>query len=569
VTERLRGLAQNGAVVLAVPALLFAVVRPDWYYVQNGLDPFFYTGYVQNFDNIFHASGAEHYFISRWSIYLPQRVLFQVFGDATAAYLVMRWIGAGLIVAAVSVLAARQGRRRSDAVALAALVLLMPMSIRALFADYSDAVVLPAGIALLVLLVCWPDDWRAAAGAGALAGLMVVANPFAITVAAATTPFWLRRVERRSWLSLLAAAAAAGAIVLAAGWLLFRWRYGIPNVYQPTLDFLRERGTQEDPLKSPRLLWLGYRLWIYLPPLVVLAYVLLCRRIREARTSIGDALIGTCALQWTIQFWFQFARRGSTLEISYYWSYALPSFCLAFCVVAGIVASRAHRAVLPGLTAAIVVLLALSDGPMPEVFQSWLDALAAVALVVVVAGRIVSRRPGAVAAVVVVLVLVLQFGSPRPEPMAEGELRVLSSYELVYDNHSDGIDSFRDVVWFDELMDGLPVPVARSAVFWYERPIGARMAAIHGAQVTGRWLLPIIGEAPPTEPFPTDLVNAITAGQIPTIVAIGPAEEVAAVRRQFEAANPEMREVVLAPVPGEDDLLVGVISSLAGPQKTP
>ena len=43
------------------------------------LDPFFYTGYAQNFTELFHAAGVRHYFISRWSIYLPQRALLALF----------------------------------------------------------------------------------------------------------------------------------------------------------------------------------------------------------------------------------------------------------------------------------------------------------------------------------------------------------------------------------------------------------------------------------------------------------------------------------------------------------
>ncbi len=550
------------AIVVLLPPVLFAVVRPDWFYVQNGLDPFFYTGYVQNFDNIFHAAGDHHYFISRWSIYLPQRVLLAVLGSPTAAYLGMRWIGASCLVSAVVVLGDAMRWRRSDVVALASLVLVMPMSIRGLFTDYSDAVVFPAGALVLVLLARWPERRRAAGAAGALAALMVVANPYAVTVVVATAPWWLRRVARRTWAQLVGVAAATGFGVIAAGWLVFRWRYDVPDVYQPTIDFLREQGTANDPLKSPRLLWLGYRLWIYLPPLVVIAHQVLRRRFHHEFGAMADALVGTCALQWVIQLWFQFSRHGSTLEISYYWSYILPSFCVAFCAVVGSVATRARRSTLPGVAVVLVLATAVSDGPTPEVFQSWIDALVVVLAIGYALRRVVVPRPGVAVAVGIVLTFAVQIGSPRPEPVAAGELRVLSSYELVYDDRSDGITSFHDVTWFDELMDDLPEAVARSAVFWYERPVGARMAAMFGAQVSGRWLLPIIGDTPPTEPFPADLVNAIAAGQIPTIVAIGPAAAVAAIEDQFEAANPQMRQVTVAPVPGEADLVVGVVSAL-------
>ena len=136
-TSRARSVGSAVAISFLVPLVLFVVVRPDWYYVQNGLDPFFYTGYAQNFTEIFYAAGAEHYFISRWTIYLPQRALLALFDDPTAAFLLFRWAGAALIVASVLALGRRRWRR-ADAVALVALCLVMPKGSRLIAASLLD-----------------------------------------------------------------------------------------------------------------------------------------------------------------------------------------------------------------------------------------------------------------------------------------------------------------------------------------------------------------------------------------------------------------------------------------------
>jgi hypothetical protein len=549
-----------GAVV--VPIALFGVVQPDWYYMQNGLDPFFYTGYVQNFQNLFHAVGDDHYFISRWTIYLPQRLLLSIFDDPKAAFLLFRWFGASVIVA--SVLSLHRDRwRKSDALALAALVLVMPISLRALLTDYSDAVVFPLGTAMIVLLAVHPERRRAAAMAGALLGAIVVANPFGATLAVAAAPFWLNRVPRRRWLPLLAAAAAGGAVVVVSGLLFFRWRYGIPNIYAPTIDFIRDQGTSPDPLKSPRLWWLGYRLWIYLPPLLVAAYHVMRRRYHFEFSGAERAIVSTCTLQYLIQVWYQFSLHGSSLELSYYWSYIAPAFGLTFCVVVGALAQRCGRWHLPAVTVVVVVALRVIGSPTPEVFQSWIDAMIVVGVLAYVASRIIASRPALVSIAFVGLIVLVQTSAPRPEPILPGEYRVQSAYELLYDNdRSSGVRTFEDVTWFVDEMERVPEPVVRSAMLWFNTELGARMAAMFGAQVSGRSYNPDWSANVATDPLRPDVVAALEAGRLTSIIVIGTAADVQAVTDQFWFAEPTLNLVLDAAAPNQSTIYVQVLSTL-------
>lgn len=548
--------------VVVLPAVLFVVLQPDWYYLQNGLDPFFYTGYVQNFQNLFHAVGDRHYFISRWTIYLPQRLLLMLVDDPKLAFLLFRWIGAGVVAGAVLRLG-RDRWRRADSIAMAAIVLMMPISIRALLTDYSDAVMFPLGAALLALLALHPDRLRSAAVAGALGAAIVVANPFGATVAIAAAPFWLRRVPRRRWLVLLGAAAGGAVVVVIGGLLFFRWRYGVPNVYAPTIDFVRTRRAEQDPLKSPRLWWLGYRLWIYLPALLIAVYHAMRRWCHFEFDAVERAVVSTCALQYAIQIWVQFARHGDTLEISYYWSYIVPSFALTFCVVAGALAQRCGRRHLPAISVALAVAIRVIGSPTPELFQSWLDAVIVLGGGAYLARRMVVSRPALVSTGLIGALVLLQTSSPRPEPILPGELRVLSSYELVYEGQSSvGVQSFETVTWFVKAMNDVPEPVTRSAVFWYNTAIGARMSAMFGVQVSGRWLNPSWESNVATDPFPPDVVIAIQAGNAPTIVVIGSAADARAIADQIVQVEPKMRLVYEATAPDEPDTVVEVLSTV-------
>lgn len=550
------------AIAVLLPVVLFVLVRPDWYYLQNGLDPFFYTGYVQNFQNIFHAAGTRHYFISRWTIYLPQRLIFEIIGDPKLAFLIFRWIGAGLVTSTILWIG-RSRWRLSDGVALAAVALMMPISIRALFSDYSDAVAFPLGTFLIALLILQPNRLRAAAIAGALFGAIIIANPFGATIAIAAVPFWLIRVPRKRWAPLISAAVIGAAAVLLGGMAFFRWRYGVGNIYSPTIDFIRTRSTVRDPLKSPRLWWLGYRLWIYLPGLLIITFHAMRRYGRFEFGMVERAVVSTCTLQYAIQIWFQFARHGSTLEISYYWSYIAPSMVLTFCVVVGALVQRCHRWLLPAIALALLGAASLTGGETPEVFQSWIDALVLLGVGAFGVRRAIARAPGFAPSALVGAVILLQTGSPRPEPILPDELRVLSSYELVYDDSdSVGVRSFEAATWFVEALSEVPEPVVRSAVFWYNSPMGARLSAVFGTQVSGRWLNPLLPSGVASDPFPQAVINSIQSGEIPTIIAIGSLADVGAIVDQFVRIEPNMRVVFEASVPTDPDVVVKILSLL-------
>jgi hypothetical protein len=439
----------------------------------------------------------------------------------------------------------------------------MPMTIRTLLTDYSDAVVFPLGTALIAVLALYPDRARAAALAGALGGAMVVANPFGATIALAAAPLWLRRVPVSRWATLVAASAAGALVVVLGGMAFFRWRYGLANVYSPTIDFIRTKGTSQDPLKSPRLWWLGYRLWIYVPGLTLGVFYAMRRWGRFKFDSAELAIAGTCLVQYVFQIWFQFSRHGTSLEISYYWSYIMPSFALTFCIVAGALAKACGPRHLPSVALICVLLIRIIGSPTPEIIQSWIDGLLLIVLCGYVGRRTFKSRPALASIGLVGAVFLPQTSGPRPEPILPDELRVLSSYELVYRQQSSpGIESFDAATWFVGAMDRLPEPVVRSAVFWYEGAIPARMSAMFGVQVSGRWLNPGMGASSPMDPFPPDVRNAILAGDIPTIVAIGPASDVEAMARQFAEIEPRMHQWLAEAVPHQDGLEVRVLSTL-------
>ncbi len=551
---------QTTILSIVVPAVLFVVVHPDWYYIQNGIDTFFYTAYVENFQNVIASAGDRHYFISRWTIYMPQRLLLEVLGSPRRAYTAFRWICAAIVMATVISLGRRLWRP-SHAVALGCAVLVMPMVLRPMFSDYSGTVVFPLGVCSIMLLAVHGDNAVTALVVGALGGAMMVANPFGIVVVLCAVPFWLAPLPWRRRVGLAGLVGVGALVVVLFGLFLFRLRYDVHNVYSPTFTFLREHGHFQDPLKSPRLWWLGYRLWIYLPAVVLGAAWWLRRVGHVTFASVELTLLRICALQYGFQVWYQFGRHGSTLEIEYYWAYMLPAFVLAFCVVVGAAARRGPRWCLPAIVGLLVLVLGAMATPAPKVFGSWLDALIVIAVVAATLHRRVRWRDLGVPVALVGIVFAVQFGSPRPEPIEAGELRVQSAYELAYQgDDSFGVDAYRATEWFVEYMKTFPPSVSRTPYFWAGGANGQRIAGMYLAHVSGRLLDG--GWDYGVTPFPTTSVELLQAGAISTLVLTGGAAEVQTAVVAAMQLDPTLREIASAVAPDNVGTVVRILSKV-------
>lgn len=474
----------------------FALFRPDWFHNQNGLDPYFYTGLSLNLsDTIVYGTDA-HYFLSRWTLYLPELLIQRLLGASVGfvtvrlILLVLGGLGLAMLRPAAS--------RRLDLVPVAAVVLFSPLLARAVFVDYSDTIVVSCGLFMIALAAKGPVRVHTAAVIGLLGACAVVANAFAVFMVAITVGAYLSRslTRPRRLATHLAALIAAAVIVIVGGLLFFRWRYGVPDVYAPTVDFIRNNAGFHDPLKSPRLLWLQYRLWIYLPPLVIAAAGSL-RAARLVRLGTGEAVVlAICAVQYAFQVVYQFAFDGSTLEISYYFSYMVPAYSAALAVLLYAVFHRCSARSALAVTAAVTLVLA-TWRYLPAVhLGSWAIFTVAVAAFAAIGAVLARRMPVLLPGAVVSVALAAQLTPPKHEPALPGELRVQAGYETLYrGGTSDGVHRFRSVSAFVRRMNDLDPDVRKGSGWIVADGIGAQMAAAYSVQVglPSRWLNPLLG----------------------------------------------------------------------------
>ena len=133
-------------VALLVASGGFALIRPDWFHLQNGLDPFFYVGLSLNLEDFISQGGDAHYFISRWTLFLPELLFTRLLGSS-AGFVAMRICLLALVAWAILHLRNRSDRWL-DSIVVTLAVAFSPLVLRAVFVDYSDAIVVPFGLAV-------------------------------------------------------------------------------------------------------------------------------------------------------------------------------------------------------------------------------------------------------------------------------------------------------------------------------------------------------------------------------------------------------------------------------------
>ena len=542
-------------VCIVFPLLVFGFLQPDWYYILNGLDSFFYTGYAQALGEVIQVSGTKHYFVSRWPVYWSNHVFFRMFG-AEHGFLILRLLAAAIIVGAILALGRRRWRA-TDCLALCVLVLVTPMVIRGVLTDYSDFVTVPIGIAMIVTLARAPTSSRAAFAFGGGAALIGISNPIAVSVAFCFLPGWIvysKGTKRQLRAVLLAAVGAV--TVIGLGFVLFRLRYGIANVYAPEVSFIRDSSSLQDPLKSPRLWWMGYRIWIYLPALVLLTWRYLVHQRAVLFDRTESLILSTCACQYLFQIWFQFSRHGSTLEIPYYWSLMVPSLVLSLIVIVGKISFGASKYALPCSIIVLVLYLRLERYHIGRLYGSWIDAFLLVAVIALAWHKLGNRASSFACVAMVFIFVTFQVSAPRPEPALPGELRVQANYEGVFDSRdSQGIEAFRAASWFRATLSGLGDQITTRTYFYVSGGDSQQMVAMYSAHVDGR-LLSFAGLD-----LPPDSAALVRSGVPEIVTLVGPADQMTLLLQNIQALNVSYETVFTATAPDRAQTEVMVLEN--------
>ena len=77
--SRTRAAIYEALLLAILPLALYVVLRPEPYFLQNGVDPFIYVGYMENLPDLIMRFGLPYYAV-RFGLILPGRLFLKVFG---------------------------------------------------------------------------------------------------------------------------------------------------------------------------------------------------------------------------------------------------------------------------------------------------------------------------------------------------------------------------------------------------------------------------------------------------------------------------------------------------------
>jgi hypothetical protein len=484
-----RGNTRTSLTVLSaalIPLVIYIVMSPERYgLTPNPLDPVFYTGYTNNFNDIMSAVGDRWYFVSRWSTYLPARAFVAIAGAADGR-LLWRWVLATGIVLSLWRMGRRWNWTTPQRLLIASIALTMPMFVRAFMTDYVEYIVVALGICIICLALGEHCNSATQILIGGLSALMVIANPVAITavILPCIACVLLTARSKRGALMVVTTIAVGGAIPIVAGYCWFRWRYGMDNVYRPTFDYIRLNTVVAHGVQSPNRDWLGKFTWIFAPPVLLASAALLARRTAHRFDRAERVALWLCGLQYSYQWFDEFARNGGGLELPYYWSYSVPSFVVALVVIVGHFFKTERRILTVSAIVAPVALLLVgvpSFARLPPGF--WYAGCCLVAIVMVVW----TARHSTSFAVVLLVVWITwtQIGAPTYVPPA---LQVFPSdphYDKLYGRSETTSErTFDQILWFEKQMDR--VPDDWTANFIAIDETAGDVEAVYGPHVTNK-----------------------------------------------------------------------------------
>ncbi len=317
-------------VVLATPIVVLVVLRVSPYFRLNNGDPFIYVGYSNAFRSHVERFGYTYHSV-RFGLIFPLRLSLAL--GPVWGYFVLRY--ALYLIAIVPMWAVLRPMNRRIALLGPVIFVSSPVAAQAILTTHPDTIVVPGvTFTLCTLTLAVRSTSRLKTGllslvAGLAAGVTLNANVFSaplvalMVVAALMTLLVSRRVLDAV---IVTVSTLVGTLmVIAAGMLVYRYMFGNANIYETTLNAMRDV-SGSDIWRTPSLEWMTTRRYIYVPLLVIaFAGAALFRRWRRKLLPPADeCLIFISVVLGFLYFVIhQFVLRGTSMEQAYYYSYLI------------------------------------------------------------------------------------------------------------------------------------------------------------------------------------------------------------------------------------------------------
>ncbi|MFM9881762.1 MAG: hypothetical protein ACKVQT_01950, partial [Burkholderiales bacterium] len=315
--------------VLALPPVLFILYRAVPI-IQNGqIDAYVYTGYLNNFEDLFARFGLTYYSV-RFGFILPGMALSKVLGPVAGYFAFVYLL---YLIAGVPLYCAFRKHFSTDRAAIALSVFVSSVWLaRAQLWQYVDGATVSYVVAALSLILLDPQRKRFLAYilVGVLFSLAVNANFFAgALVALAVLPYLVVNFGRlRDTVSRDLIASSTGFLgVFAAGTLFYWTTIGEWNLLGPTIQMVTwgMRGGG-NAYRATSWEWILGAPWVFVPVFVLLGFLATFRP-KLIRNRLPTALLAYLLGSLAFFAWWQTV--GVVLELFFYFSMLIPAVLLA------------------------------------------------------------------------------------------------------------------------------------------------------------------------------------------------------------------------------------------------
>lgn len=354
--------AAEAAFIALCPALAFWVMHFSPIGQKEFVDPYIYTGYINNFDDLFQRYGVTYYGV-RFGLIAPAELAAVVFGPV-GGYFVLRYAFC-LIAGLPFYVLIRQRFGCPAAVASISLLLTSPYFARAVLWDHPDASGVPFLFAAISLLLIenrrrWVLDSCAALCAGlAIHSNIFVAAPLAVFVTTWTLFVLVWERDIRAIATRLLILLAGIGVITAVASAYYRWRVDVTDMFSVTINkSLELAGGGMVEWRTAGVEWVS-REWHVMTPAVLclLGLVVWSKR----RSTFHEAVMWAGAAATTAFFYIvQFVLDGNSLELFYYFSYLLPFTFLSLALIVGALLNSADER---WKWVAVVLLISAAIGP--------------------------------------------------------------------------------------------------------------------------------------------------------------------------------------------------------------
>ena len=491
----------DGAGLVALPVVLFFVLKVIPFNPQNGIDPFIYVGYQQNMFDLVTRYGWP-YFAVRFGLLVPAQLSSTMLGPELGHF-ALSYALAAASAAALLYLGLAYGSRFSGWAA-AIVCLSSPVFIAAVMTLYADTVGIPCLIAGTALLLAPRNSrrlWVRSSIAGLFYGVAINANLFVLGPLFATAGVLallscLRRDFRRL-IDLLWVGLGIGLVTL-AGSVYYGIHYGHFDVLGPSIEAIRRySGADGLALRSPDHAWISFSPHLFIPAAVMFALtaLLATNKARSRNTWVKrifepgtlDALAIIAAVQLFYLF-HQFVLDGYSAEAYYYYSYTFPFSIVGLTLALSQLDTRQRSRWVGLVFLVIAASFPIARNVAFQDLQLWLWPGVVIILGLVLVSTLIAKRTSALAAfagaLLVVGVGVLGVAAPRDVPLSPGQ-------NFRWDPHYEAMTGYGDATGLEtyiaaaNLTSLVPKWASEpgSSIYWYRND----PAILNAIQSTALW----------------------------------------------------------------------------------